>query len=315
VWTGDEAIVVGGRDANGAPVHGTSAYRPSTNTWRRLADPPFGGGWVDALVAWTGDVMLVIGGDNPDGSLLVSGGSAYRPGTDSWTAIASPPVGFVSDRSPFVWTGSELLVWPWDGGGPSMPITPIGYDPGTDTWRELPEPPVLRRQQAASVWTGSEWIVWGGATATSELDDGAAYDPATNTWRPLAAAPLAPRRVGAVWTGSEMLVTAGASGGERPSGNGELAFGDGAAYSPATDTWRPLTDGPAHPGFVPIWTGRELVLFAKGGAAVYDPATDRWLTGDAAYGAGSPVWTGTQVLVVGSITSALGGATFSPPPA
>ncbi len=77
--------------------------------------------------------MLLIGGDNPDGSLLVSYGEAYDPATDAWRGIASPPVGFITDRSPAVWTGRELLVWPWDGGGSTMEITPIAYDPATDS--------------------------------------------------------------------------------------------------------------------------------------------------------------------------------------
>ena len=138
--------------------------------------------------------MLLIGGDNPDGSLLVSYGEAYDPATDVWRVIASPPVGFVTDRSPAAWTGRELLVWPGDGGGSTMEITPIAYDPATDSWRELAAPPIERRQQAASVWTGTEWIVWGGTTGDRELDDGAAYDPTSGTWRatsrlPVVAAP------------------------------------------------------------------------------------------------------------------------------
>ena len=114
-----------------------------------------------------------------------------------------------------MWTGTEVLVWPWDGGGTTMPITPIAYDPATDTWRELPQPPVERRQQAATVWTGTEWIVWGGTTGQAELDDGAAYDPATDSWRVIADSPLSARRVRAVWTGTEMFVDAGSTGGDR----------------------------------------------------------------------------------------------------
>mgnify|MGYP003350528914 CR=1 FL=1 len=76
--------------------------------------------------------------------------------------------------------------------------------------------------------------------------------------------PLDARRTKGVWTGKEMIVDAGAVGGDEVTGNGEFAFADGAAYNPATDTWRSIKDGPAHPGFVPIWTGTYMVLFAKG---------------------------------------------------
>ncbi len=201
VWTGSEALVVGGVDPGGQPRPAAAAYDPVTDTWRTLADPPTDSDRINPLVAWTGTDMLLIGGDNPDGSLLVSYGEAYDPATDVWRGIASPPVGFVTDRSPAAWTGRELLVWPGDGGGSTMEITPIAYDPATDSWRELAAPPIERRQQAASVWTGTEWIVWGGTTGDRELDDGAAYDPASGTWRALPDSPLSPRRVRGVWTG------------------------------------------------------------------------------------------------------------------
>ena len=336
VWTGREAIVAGGIDAaTTVPRQDVSAYDPASSTWRNLASWPDLADRVHPLVAWTGAAMLVIGGDNPDGSLLVSSGSAYDATTDAWRTIATPPIGFVSDRSPFVWTGTELLVWPADGGSPSMVVTPIAYDPTVDRWRELPPPPIERRQHAASVWTGTEWIVWGGRSGASltgtlhELADGAAYDPAIDRWRVIAPSPLEARRVPGVWTGREMLVTAGASGGDPVTFDGMFAWGDGAAYDPATDRWRSLHDGPAHPGFDPVWTGTASLLFAKNGAWVYEPRTDRWTDGGPDpydIGAdGGAVWTGTTALLFGVSNEAFtgdvgpgprpGGATFSPPPA
>ena len=315
VWTGSEVISLAGTDLEGAPVAGAAAYSPASDTWRVLADPPLAEGTVDPLVVWTGSELLAIGGTGADGSLLVSAGAAYDPTQDRWTWIASPPVGFVTARSPWAWTGSELLVWPGDGGGPTMVISPIAYDPATDRWRVLPMPPVERRQSAASVWTGSEWLVWGGTTGAAELGDGVAYDPATDAWRVLAPSPLSARRVRAVWTGSEMIVDAGSTGGDRTTGNGEMALADGAAYDPVTDSWRPLAGGLAHPGFVPIWTGRQVVMFAKGSAVVYDAATDTWVDTccSGGGGAGTPVWTGSVVVVIGSGGSDTGGAVFTPP--
>lgn len=91
---------------------------------------------------------------------------------------------------------------------------------------------------------------------------------------------------------------------------------DGVAYDPTTGTWRTIADGFAHPGFVPVWTGTQLVLFAKGGAAVYDPATDRWIdsccneTGGGP--GGTPVWTGSTIVLLGSHDPDVGGSTFTP---
>jgi hypothetical protein len=262
-------------------------------------------------VAWTGSVVLVIGGDNPDGSLLVSGATSYDPTSDSWHGLASPTVGFVTSRSPWVWTGSTLLVWPSDGGGSSMAVAPIAYDPAIDTWRTLPTPPVDRRQDAGSVWTGREWIVWGGRTNATDLDDGAAYDPAAGTWRVLEPSPLTARRTRAVWTGTEMIVAAGASGPD----DVPRALSDGAAYDPRTDTWRSIAEGPAHPGLVSVWTGTTLSSFFKNSEFTYDPRANVWTEGpsdDHAGGSQSPVWTGTDVLVLGG-THGTGGAAYAPP--
>lgn len=67
---------------------------------------------------------------------------------------------------------------------------------------------------------------------------------------------------------------------------GEPAVFDGAAYSPATDTWRTIADGPVPAGGAPtqvipqgVWTGTELVVWGGWGlpiAAAYDPVTDSW---------------------------------------
>ena len=116
-----------------------------------------------------------------------------------------------------------------------------------------------------------------------------------------------------------MIVQAGSTGGDRVTGNGEFALADGAAYDPVADTWRQLASGPAHPGNVPMWTGRYVLVFAKGGVAVYDVTADRWLDDDCCQdsapggGVGTPVWAGTQALLLGSDTPDVGGATFTPP--
>jgi len=95
-----------------------------------------------------------------------------------------------------------------------------------------------------------------------------------------------------------------------------LALADGAAYKPSTDTWRPIAAGPAHPGFEPVWTGSQMVMFAKGFAVVYEPARDRWIAaccvGDGTADGGTPVWTGSMALLVGSASSEYGGTTFTP---
>jgi hypothetical protein len=301
-WTGEEAIAIGGIDLTGAPVRTAMAYEPATDAWRAIADPPPLG---DSPVAvWTGESVVVVDGVSTH---------VYDPAADEWRT-ATPPPGAVDATMPSAWADGELLAWPADAG-------PAAYEPATGTWRPLPVPPIASRHDAVSVWTGTEWIVWGGTGGDGhQLGDGAAYDPATSTWRVLAPSPLTPRRASGAWTGSEVLIAAGSSGGDPVTGNGAFAHDDGAAYDATTDTWRPLANGPAHPGFEPVWTGRVLLQFAKGGAHAYDPASDRWLdccgTAGPDVGAGvggSPVWTGATVLLLGSADPAAGGTTLTPP--
>ena len=81
-------------------------------------------------------------------------------------------------------------------------------------------------------------------------------------------------------------------------GDGVMAFSDGAAYNPSTDSWRPLSAGYAHPGFSPVWTGDRLVLFAKGGAVVYGSADDRQAERDVDASTKAGVFQYRQTLIV-----------------
>lgn len=301
VWTGTEAMMIGGTFADGTWA-GIHAYNPTTSTWRVveasfIGDKPIVGD--NPLVFWSGTLTFLIGASESTGESMVVGydsndGLSFRQQTGN--------ADFVDATVPWAWTGTELLVWPT--AGDELPARrPRAFDPLTGQWRVVAEPPIEARTDAASIWTGTEWIVWGG-TGSSTFADGAAYNPTTDTWRLLAPSPLSPRTGPGVWTGSEMIVRS--------------ASPDGAAYDPLTDTWRKIASGVAHPGFMPVWTGDLLILFAKGGAVWYNPATDQWASGDFAWGDvahldQSPVWTGEVVLLLGSYDGSTGGAAFTPP--
>jgi N-acetylneuraminic acid mutarotase len=117
----------------------------------------------------------------------------------------------------------------------------------------------------------------------------------------------------AVWTGKDML-SFGGSGGVR-------AYSDGAAYDPATNTWRKLAPIPASlggnltgSGSYAVWTGKVMVawgFFERSGQqaltpATYNPATNSWTTGAAAPAQaplfGDAFWTGKQMIVWGSVS-------------
>ena len=140
---------------------------------------------------------------------------------------------------------------------------------------------------AASVPTSSSAVTL--ATVTSST-----AAPASS-WRMMAASPLSPRSFPvSAWTGNELVVWSGVPstsdecGMDEGGGSlcGDPAVFDGAAYSPATDTWRTIADGPVPAGGAPtqvipqgVWTGTELVVWGGWGlpiAAAYDPVSDSW---------------------------------------
>lgn len=108
------------------------------------------------------------------------------------------------------------------------------------------------------------------------------------------------------WTGKEILMWGGEDWAQ--------VFNDGAAYDPASDTWRalPASALSARIGTAQEWTGKELLIwggtpgtynnfFADG--AAYAPETDSWRRLPTWTGrlVGPEVWTGKELVVWGGI--------------
>lgn len=109
----------------------------------------------------------------------------------------------------------------------------------------------------------------------------------SDVWRPLAQSPLRPRHgaLGA-WTGEEMLVVGGTTARPCPPGadcyeRRDKDRSDGAAYDPATDSWRLLPDAPrrfaaGELGPIAAWSGREMVVVTDRTTLGYDPERNEW---------------------------------------
>lgn len=210
-----------------------------------------------------------------------------------------------------VWTGTDLLAL----GLGSRAVA--AYQPAADRWRSLPPaPPAIPFREGPDVlWTGAELVVWGGRTHVfhRQVSLGTALDTSARRWRTLPQAPVEPRvRAAVVWTGGEVIVWGGRV--EDPAavpGSGPA----GAAYSPGTDSWRPLAPAPvpddvpvagaALNGTVIVWGGGESSLPRRVDpfAASYDPAADRWTVLPAppldAPARAHAAWTGTALLLWG----------------
>ena len=121
------------------------------------------------------------------------------------------------------------------------------------------------------------------------------------TWRPVGPLPGRQGNV-AVWTGREIVYW----GGDRPGRPAQ-----GAAYNPASGTWRRISRSPLsnRTDAAAAWTGREVVVYGgvngagpQTDGAAYDPASDQWRAiSPAPLSARVPLvwaWTGRELLVV-----------------
>ena len=297
------AALASGASASAQAGSRATAAPHLAGTWRLLPPAPVTKLPPAYSVAsvWTGHEMIIHGIRS-----VASGGAgvnfAYRPASNTWARLPAGPKPVLAQENDFaVWTGSEMLV---------LGLTSAAYSPATNTWHPIPRPNLAPGQIIG--WTGREAIFWDGTCCGMQADGGAAYNPAARTWRTFAS-PLAPR-VGAIgaWTGKELVVAGGLS---QPNGGTVKAFRDGAAYNPATRTWRKLAPMPlGRSDATAVWDGREILFLggrtgdrlAKRGMA-YNPATNRWRwLPEMAYPRSgfAAVWTGRHVLVWGGLTAA-----------
>ena len=130
----------------------------------------------------------------------------------------------------------------------------------------------------------------------------------------------------AIWTGTQMIVWGGQNGNDAAVGG--TIFGDGAIYTPATNSWTYLPAGAANApsarfNHTAVWTGTQMIIW--GGltynaslssslpvtvntGASYDPATNTWTAlsasnQPAARYAHTATWTGSEMIVWGGSAS------------
>ena len=339
-WTGQELLVFGGY-APGRTFGDGARFHPKTGQWKSLpTEPGSASGRRAFSAAWTGKEWIIWGGaGGAHGQPVLYGtGARYDLAADAWKPLSKEGAPSPRFDHATVWTGKEMIVWGgyanepagWRGGREPYHLGDGGrYDPATDSWKPVSMLNAPSKRTAPSaVWTGTHLIIWGGLGEEGPLGDGASYDPLDDYWRPLPKenAPSARWMHQLLWTGTEVLVLGGAES------DGRSWPEDGAAYNPATRTWRRIKNAPMHA--VLAWTGHDVL--AWGGyvdehgrtqdpavdrrkaqlgwdeAAVgsyrrmlqrYDPVKDAWTPLTAAGGppavAGPGVWTGQGLLLFG----------------
>ena len=312
VWSSRLMLVWGGYGERGNLDTG-GRYDPATDGWTKIASVGRPSARAGHTAVWTGTLMVVWGATSD------RSGGRYNPASDTWTATSLTNAPQARDRHTAVWvgsgTGARMVVW----GGRDMPpynfINTGGrYDPVMDIWTATrTEGAPSGRVRHSAVAAGNEMIVWGcrfiDEFRNIACDTGGRYSLGNDTWvatRVGGQAPSLRNRHTAVWTGSEMAIWGGFDG---------VSYkGDGAAYDPATASWRALAQvgSPSARQFhKAVWTGTRMLVWGGGDnvgvlgdGARWEPAGNAWssisaLNAPAARANHSAVWTGTRMAVWG----------------
>lgn len=223
------------------------------------------------------------------------------------------------------WASSapELRFAARDSNAPALARLQVGmrkvqeYCPASSSTSLSPIDAPASRTNMSVTRIGDELMVFGGlSTSNAALNSGTIYNAKGNNWRALTSTsgPSARHDHGAAWTGKELIVWGGAS--DLQSNN---ALGDGARYSPSTETWSLMGSSAASPSarssHAMAWTGSELIVwggydgqFALNDGARYIPEIDRWVRMSEGplsrrFQVAS-VWTGEEFFVFGGVNSA-----------
>jgi hypothetical protein len=161
----------------------------------------------------------------------------------------------------------------------------LAFDPRTDEWSSVRFPmQSMVWGSVAMVWTGNDVLFWGYPYhSPREPAFAFAYRPETGEWRPFDTGPLPFREwFGATWAGTELIVWGGSDHFGMSLAPGA---GDGAAYDPATNTWRVLSVSPLPDLYRPslLWDGSRVLVWGYAMSSLptgasYDRAADNWTT-------------------------------------
>lgn len=192
-WTGVELVVWLRPFADPrCEVGGVAAYDPSTDAWRVIDAPEFVNAGAGAV--WTGTEVLAwrqgLALDPSNGTvrtleplalnegrtssriqahwtgneLLVMGGNQlrrYQPETDTWTHLASPPIGVIAQAS--AWTGSHLLAVNYE-------MEAALFDPTTEEWTRIESMPLRFWETIPQTFSSEGLTMVGMGSAMAALD-------------------------------------------------------------------------------------------------------------------------------------------------
>jgi hypothetical protein len=304
VWTGEEALVVGGGIDPPCPPTAScveadkmardgAAYDPRTDTWRPIADAPVDAGyWFRTAVV--GDTVVVYDGDQR--------WWAYDIGADVWRGLPAPDRRVVDTGTLAERDGAVYAL--------SASGRVLALDVASRGWSELPPSPLDPALSRGSVLVTDDAVLVSGSEKVDDWNGDTPLFTIVERWD------------GTTWSRYPQTGQVGPFGhwtGERlidldiqvaPGLDGDPPFG--GVLDPATGQWSPLPNAPdpdvrRPDGWMPVAADGPLVA---GSGYVYDDRTERWTALGAPDSAvddhQSAVWADGRLLVFGGIDTETG---------
>jgi hypothetical protein len=274
VWTGEEAVFLGGEIDNHCPPNAGcarparyardgAAYDPVTRTWRLIAAAPVTVGEY-APHAIVGDVLVIVSDDHT--------WHAYDASEDAWRRLPEPPVRPDLHNSAISAAGGSVVTLGQGG-------TVLVFNLAEETWRTLPSSPHEPRLQAHGAQATAEGIVVIGVDSTVRNDGTVPSYLFAEVYRDGAWQRLERSNMmggyGWHWTGERLVAPhpGCVDGGEvNPY---PRCIPEGGILDPGSGTWAPLPRAPED--FSAGWSlsaaGGERMLV---GGYLYDDADGSW---------------------------------------
>ena len=288
VWTGEEVLLFGGRDARPCPPNADcvmpekppladgAAYRPATRQWRRLPDAPVGFQYADTVLIDDTVYLWIPGVDELPGAPRAF--LAYQTEQNRWHELPLPPD---HTRAGYgvVATGDRIVFYA--GSDETGERSDQVYNPARRAWTELPADPLSPSFDRTMVWAGDRLVLFDHelvANPGSErpaVTRAAVLDIAAGTWRRLPDSELLTTGPWIPVDGKLVNPSLGsADGGE--VNNWGRTYPYGGILDPDTGEWSALPDPPEVEGVGGVLTPSS-GHFADHHGWVLDTATDRWI--------------------------------------
>ena len=173
--TNGSVLVVGGKNAQGAPLSSAELYDPDTETWTEVGALELARGYHTATLLTTGQV-LVVGGQDAKGNPF-SEAELYAPATRQWR----PTRGMLFPRSyhtATLLTNGQVMVAGGSSGTDSLRFVEL-YNPATGAWSRARPMATARNWHTATLLKDGKVLVAGGVRASwsDPLSSAELFDP------------------------------------------------------------------------------------------------------------------------------------------